>query len=81
MLDEFVLPVFAIFVTIGLPVICITILIAMRLRRGGLREKDRAQWEDETRIMQEMHDDMSKMETRIEALETILMERFGKDNK
>jgi len=77
---EFILPVFAILVTIGLPIICITILIAMRLRSGGLRERDRAQWEEETRIIQEIHENLSKMETRIEAVETILMERFGKEN-
>ena len=81
MLDDFVIPVFAILVTIGLPIICITILIAIRLRRGCPRGSDRAQWEEETRLIQQMHDGMSKMETRIEALETILMERFGKDNK
>jgi phage shock protein B len=78
---DFFIPITAIFLVIGLPVLCVTYLIAIRLRRGGLRERDRAQWEEETRIMQEMHDNLSKMETRIEALETILMERFGKDDK
>jgi phage shock protein B len=76
---ESFIPIFAIAVTIGLPIICITILIGMRLRRSGARNKDRAQWEEETRLMQGMHDDLARMETRIEALETILMERFGKD--
>lgn len=73
------IPIFAITFVIGLPIVCVTILIAMRMRQGGHREKDRAQWNEETRIMQELHDDVSKMESRIEALETILMDRFGKE--
>ena len=55
------------------------ILIAMGIRRGGKREKDRAQWNEETRIMQELNEDMTRMEARIEALETILMERYRKE--
>lgn len=73
------IPIFAITFAIGLPTICITILIAMRLRRGGIREKDRAQWNEETRIMQELNEDVTRMEARIEALETILMERYRKE--
>lgn len=60
-------------------IVCVTILIATRRSRGGMNRRDRAHWEEETRIMQEMHDDLARMENRIEALETILMERFGKD--
>jgi len=76
---QILIPIFAITFTIGLPIICITVLIAMRLRRGGMRERDRAQWNEETRIMQELHDGVSKMEARIETLETILMERYRKE--
>lgn len=75
------IPIVAIFTVIGLPIICVTILIAIRLHRGGNRTRDRVQWEEETRLMQEMHDDLARMETRIEALETILMEQFGKDKR
>ncbi len=75
------LEVFIVFIVIGLPVLCVTFLIALFFSRRGKREKDRTQWNEETRIMQEMHDDMARMEERIEALETILMERFGKDKQ
>lgn len=78
---EMLVAAFAIFVVIGLPILCVTFLITMVFRKRGNREKDRAQWAEETRIMQEMHDNLSKMEARVEALETILMEQFGKDNK
>jgi hypothetical protein len=46
-----------------------------------MREKDRAQLNEETRIMQELNDDVSRMEARIEALETILMERYRKEKQ
>lgn len=62
-------------------IVCVTYLIATRHSRGGMKKKDRFQWEEETRVMQEMHDDLARMEERIEALETILMERFGKDRR
>jgi phage shock protein B len=78
---EYFIAAFSIFVVIGLPILCVTFLIAMLFRRKGNKERDRTQWNEETRIMQEMHDNLSKMEARIEALETILMERFGKDNR
>jgi phage shock protein B len=72
---------FVIFVLFGLPIICITILIGMRLNRGGMKKRDRAQWEEETRLMQEMHESLAKMEARIESLETILLEDVGKDKR
>jgi phage shock protein B len=61
--------------------ICVTYLIAVRLGRGGMNKKDRFQWGEETRLMQEMHDDLARMEERIEALETILMPPPGKDRR
>jgi phage shock protein B len=78
-LESIIIPIFAITAIFILPIVCITILIAMKHRRGGMREKDRAQWNEETRIMQELNEDVTRMEARIEALETILMERYRKD--
>lgn len=78
-LEMIILPFFMLFV-IGLPVLCVAFVISLFFRRRG-KEGDRAQWNEETRLMQEMHEDLSRMETRIEALETILMEQFGKDHK
>lgn len=78
-IEDIIIPIFAITATIILPIVCVTILIAMKHRRGGMREKDRAQWNEETRIMQELNEDVTRMEARIEALETILMERYRKE--
>jgi hypothetical protein len=64
-----------------LAIISSTILSGMRLRHGSFGTKDKNNWNEETRLIQQMHQDLTKMETRIEALETILMEDFGKDKK
>lgn len=57
-----------------------TILAGFRLRHGGgFTATDKKARDEETRMIQEFHQDLARMETRIEALETILMENFGKD--
>jgi phage shock protein B len=77
---ELILILIILTIVVGLPVLFVAFVFSLFFRRRG-RERDRTQWNEETRLMQEMHDNLSKMETRIEALETILMERFGKDNR
>ena len=56
-----------------------TILMSIRLRHGGLSKKDRKQQVDETEMIQEIYSGLSRMEKRIDALETILMDRSGKE--
>jgi phage shock protein B len=52
-----------------------TILMAIRIIKGGVTKKQQAQQAEETRMIQEMFQQLSRMETRIEALETILLDR------
>ena len=54
----------------GLAIICWTII---RLISGGTRARDANA--DEARLIQELHHGLSKMEQRIDALETLLLER------
>jgi len=58
-----------------------TILMSIRLRHGGLSKKDRQQQVDEAEMIQEIYSGLSKMEDRIDALETILMDRSGKEKE
>jgi len=58
-----------------------TILMSIRLRHGGLSKKDRQQQVDEAEMIQEIYSGLSKMEERIDALETILMDRSGKEKE
>ena len=55
--------------------ICGTIIFAMKIRHGGLSARSREVQGEETRMIQEIYQGLSRMETRVEALETILMER------
>lgn len=61
--------------TIGLLIIG----IIRAAKTGGLSRKEKQARNDETRMIQEIYRDLSKMEERVEALETILIERQRKD--
>lgn len=67
-------PILIILIVVGLPVICGTIIIlAAMLRKGHVRDRDASNAED-ARIIQEMHQNLNKLEERIESIETILIE-------
>ncbi|OPZ72950.1 MAG: Phage shock protein B [Verrucomicrobia bacterium ADurb.Bin474] len=68
-------PTLIVLIVIGLPVICGTlitltliILHAMKKQRSGSPSSD------ETRILQELHQSLLRLEKRIDALETIYFE-------
>lgn len=62
-----------------LAVISGTILTAMKIRRNPLSRKDQKNQTEEARMIQEIYHGLSKMEQRVDALETILMDQHGKD--
>ena len=66
---------------LSLAVVGGTILMSIRLRQGGLSRKDREQQMNEAEMIQEIYNGLSKMEKRIDALETILMDRQGKEQE
>ena len=62
----------AIFMFVALPVLCLTaIIVAAILRLGKNRKPEQA---GETRLIQEMHRGLETLESRIESLETIILE-------
>jgi len=61
--------------------ICGTILFAIKLRHGGLSARSRDAQGEEARMIQEIYQGLGRMETRVEALETILMERNERSQK
>ncbi len=63
------------FATIGL----IIIGIIRAAKTGGLSKKDKQAQTEETRMIQDIYHGLSKMEERLETLETILIERQRKD--
>jgi phage shock protein B len=62
-------------IVLALAVVGTTILMAIRIIKGGVTRKQRAQEAEETQLIQEMFQKLSRMEIRIEALETILLDR------
>jgi phage shock protein B len=62
-------------IVLALAIVGSTILMAIRIIKGGVTKKQQAQQAEETRMIQEMFQHLSRMETRIEALETILLDR------
>ncbi len=64
---------------IALAVICGTILIAIRIIKGGGTRRDQAQEVDEAKMIQEIYQGLSRMEERVEVLETILLDRDKED--
>ncbi len=62
-----------------LAILCCTIIIAIKLFRGGVSGQDRKNQAEEARMIQEIHYGLSEMDKRVEALETILLDSLGKD--
>ena len=52
-----------------------TILLAIKLFRSGFSRTDQHQQAEETKMIQQIYQGLSRMEERIEALETILLDR------
>lgn len=63
------------FATIGL----IIIGIIRAAKTGGISKKEKQTQAEDTKMIQEIYYGLSKMEERIETLETILIERKNKD--
>ncbi len=62
------------FFIFGLPVVCGTMIVLVRILKGG-GKKARKATAEETRAIQILHADMEKLEDRIESLETILVHK------
>ena len=58
-----------------------TILMAIRILKGGLSRKGQRVQSEEARMIQEIYQGLSRMEARVEALETIILDRERKDRE
>ena len=57
------------------------VLLKKKMQTGGSFRQGEQLNADETRLIQEMHRGLTRMEERIDALETILLDREAKDAK
>ena len=58
-----------------------TILMAIKILKGGLSRKGQKVQTEEARMIQEIYQGLSRMEARVEALETIILDRERKDRE
>lgn len=66
-------------IILALAIIGSTILMGIKMIKGGVSRKGQRLETEETRMIQEIYNGLSKMEARVEALETILLDRERKD--
>jgi len=57
----------------------VIIILAVRSIRGGGPSQSREMADEETRMIQEIYQGLLKMEDRVEALETLLLEKERKE--
>ena len=62
-------------IVLALAVIGGTILIAIKILKGGVSRKSQRYHAEEARMIQEIYQGLSRMEERVESLETILLDR------
>lgn len=70
-------------VLLFLVVICSTVLIGIKIIKGGASKKGQKEHTDEARMIQEIYQGLARMEERVESLETILLakERSRKEQE
>jgi len=62
-------------IVLALAIISGTILMAIRIIKGGVSRKDREKLSNEAGMVQEIYQGLGHLEERIETLETILLDR------
>lgn len=66
---------------LALAIIGGTILMAIKILKGGLSRAGQRAQNEEAKMVQEIYQGLSGMEQRVEALETIILDRTGKDRE
>jgi phage shock protein B len=66
-------------IVLALAIVGSTILMAIKIIKGGLSRAGRDRQTEEARMIQQIYQSLSRMEERVEALETILLEQERKD--
>ena len=66
---------------LALAIVGSTIIMAIKILKGGFSRKGQDVLAKEARMIQEIYQGLSSMEKRVEALETILLEKERKDHE
>jgi phage shock protein B len=66
-------------IILALAIIGSTVLMAIKILKGELSGKGQKLQAEEARMIQEIYQGLSRMQERVEALETIILDRERKD--
>jgi phage shock protein B len=55
--------------------------MVIKILKGGLSRTEQKTQAEDARMVQEIYEGLSRMEQRVESLETIILDRKGKDRK
>ncbi len=66
-------------IILALAIIGSTVLMAIKILKGELSRKGQRLQSEEARMIQEIYQGLSRMQERVEALETIILDRERKD--
>ena len=81
------IPVLIVFTVIGIPVICGTLIKLAKIMRGEEPDAARSHRDrkkhpmsnaDETELIQQIHQSLNRLESRIESIETIVLDTEAK---
>jgi phage shock protein B len=72
---------FALFILVPLLVLAGIVALVARLFRGSLSRRQPPEMEDETRMIQEIYTKLSRMEERVDVLETLLLEESRRERE
>jgi phage shock protein B len=64
---------------LALAIIGSTLLMAIKIIKGGVSRKEQGLQSNEAKMIQEIYKGLSRMEERVEALETIILDRERTD--
>ena len=81
MTPESLTEVLIVFIVVGLPVMALTLIKLAKIMKGetsGKRSKNGVSERDEAELMQSIHRTLNKLEQRIDALETIVIDKTSR---
>lgn len=81
MQPHYLVPILIVFIVVGLPIMSVTLIklaSIMKGEGGQVGANKTGSGREEAKIMQEIHRSLSRLEDRIDALETIVLENPSK---
>ncbi len=66
-------------IILALAIVGSTVLMAIKILKGGLSGKGQRLQAEEAKMIQEIYQGLSRMQERVEALETIILDHERKD--